>query len=243
MEDLMDQRRNRVNPYASEIKAIENQPGASSIVAKLPSKAETASTTTSCFVIPSGWGVESGGPGSKFDLALIFTKKNQSSSMTLPLYKGSLAINTIGTMIGYGWDKNMESDAHIKRAGTNRISEISKDGVIYLDTPSVGAAPTATTVSVREGDSGGPLLIDGKVAGVASALLYSGNRTVTDSAGNAKTQKVDIGYYVDLNHPFVQEFIQKSLSDFASGKIDPDSRTPCTPILRSDYLKSLQGTK
>lgn len=243
-DDLLDARRKRQNPFRDDIEEARSKPGARSIVFK---KADGQILSTSCFTIRSGWGLESGGPGSSFDVALLFFPQ-PAIDHALALYDGPRIKGSSVTLVGFGWKDAMGSDSFIKREGHNTIADIHAEGVIYTyATPGKGLQSEQRAM-IRDGDSGGPLLLDGRIAGVASALLSQQNReicdNVQDTSKSCRQEVVDIGYHVDLTAPQVRRFIDDSLAAFREGQIDP--RRPgetCTPRDKAAFIEKLKSEK
>jgi len=235
-EDLMDSLRNRRNPYAGEAEAIASDPGSRRVTYAAYGGRPVSS---SCYMIPRGWGFESGGPGSKYDIALVFFDKKEAYPAVMDLYAGNLAKGDRITMVGFGWNKKAFGDSHKKREGTNAIAEITDDGMIYSWSPS-DTAPANDAVGLREGDSGGPALKDGKVAAVASALLYSVEKSICNGSTCTK-QKMDVTYHASIISSFGRSFISGVLKEYEAGKIDPtNAKGTCTPSNRSEYIQKLR---
>jgi hypothetical protein len=95
-----------------------------------------------------------------------------------------------------------------KRKGQNKIVEV-REGMIRFY-----GVPTATDRNVPQGfesasgsgDSGGPLLIDGALAGTTAG---GGLAQVRDREGRMSTVKVS--QYVDLHEPSNEEFLRMAL--------------------------------
>jgi secreted trypsin-like serine protease len=107
------------------------------------------------------------------------------------------------TIVGFGLNqsKNLNdgSSAGIKRTGTNVVSSIS-GGFIQFTGQSTTTTANGTNSSASAGDSGGPLFVDGKLAGITSgggqAGIFSSN-----------TQSL----YVDINSSSSKAFLSKFL--------------------------------
>lgn len=104
-------------------------------------------------------------------------------------------------IVGYGLNQatNLKdpSSAGVKRTGTNKVVSLSQ-GFIQFDGANNTSKADGTNSSASSGDSGGPLFIDGKVAGVTSGGGWG---------GFFKTRSL----YIDLYSPQSQEFLAKYL--------------------------------
>ena len=243
LDDLLSAGRQRRSPFADDLEEAAKSPGARSVYFSL---SNSTTLTSSCYVVPKGWALEAGGAGSRFDFALVFFSKPLSLP-SMELFKGSKTVGSPGTFVGYGWNQAMNRDSHVKREGHNVIADISAEGVLYTYSPSGKARLEEQEAMVRDGDSGGPLVMEGKLAGVASALLYAQEIDVCwDSKGDkipCAKATVDIGYHVDLGTPSVRKFIDDSLAAFVKGSIDPTQPfTTCTPREKSAYIEMIRRT-
>jgi hypothetical protein len=243
VDDLLKAGRQRRSPFADDMEEAAKSPGARSVYFALPN---AAARSSSCYVVPKGWALEAGGAGSRFDVALVFFAKPLSLP-SMELFNGSKSVGSPVTFVGYGWNQAMGRDSHVKREGYNFIADISAEGVLYTYSPSGKTNLEAREAMVRDGDSGGPLVMDGKLAGVASALLYAQTRQVCRDAKGEKIPcanvTVDIGYHVDLAAPAARKFIDDSLAAFGKGSIDPSQPfTTCTPREKSAYIEMIRRT-
>lgn len=243
LDDPFGDLKKKSNPFKDDIEESQKFPGSRSVSISMPA---AIAESSSCYVIPKGWGLESGGPGSRFDVALVFLKKPLSLP-TVPFYAGTKAVGTPVTYVGYGWNHKMGLDSHVKREGKNFIADIHPEGVVYTYSPFAKSDLDVTEAMVRDGDSGGPLLIDGKIAGVASALLAGQSRNVClDRKGlniPCTRQMVDVGYHVDLSVSYVKKFIDDGLAAFAAKTINPlEPWTTCTPREKTKYIEKLRQT-
>jgi hypothetical protein len=259
-DDPFEARRRRNNPFADDLKESEANPGVKSVTFTPldPEGHPMASVTGACYVFPKGYGLQAGRPGSRFDIGLIFLPRTFSASkyITLPQLSQELIPSAVKEeskvhMYGYGWDEKPFADSHKLREGINKIAKSSgnnDDGMIYTYSDTSLGEKVIDNQMVRDGDSGGPMFLDKKLIGIASALLRNVTKeictenTAGENRGRVCQQKnVDVGYHVDLNHQKTRQFIDKNLEKFAQGEIDPESLKGCTPRNRSEYIKWLQA--
>lgn len=135
----------------------------------------------------------------RYDLGLVYfpagTAKALSKISSSPARRGDDF-----TIVGYGLNQTNDlsdgSSAGTKRAGDNTVSSVSGGFIQFY-----GATKTSTgdgsNASSSSGDSGGPLFIDGDIAGVTSG---GGN-----SFGRARSM------YIDLHSSTSREFLGKYL--------------------------------
>lgn len=138
----------------------------------------------------------------KYDLSLITfpagTARAISSFASASPKKGA-AFTIVGFGLNQSKNLNDGSSAGIKRLGNNVVSSIS-GGFIQFTGQSTTTSANGTNSSASAGDSGGPLFVDGKLAGITSgggqAGIFSSN-----------TQSL----YVDINSTDSQAFLTKFL--------------------------------
>ena len=255
-EDPFEARRKRKDPFTDDRKEAEANPGARSVYFTMASiKGQSGPLVrSSCYVFPKGYGLEAGTPGTRFDISLVFLPQSFTALKYLPLpaYSENLIDSVIKQkknveMFGFGWDEKPFADSHKLRKGMNRIvRDVGQGdgGVIYTYSDPVVGEKIEYNQMVRDGDSGGPMLVDGKLVGIASALL---RRVEKDICSEAEPQKkscqrkqVDVGYHVDLTYEKTAHFLRSNLEKFSKGEIDPQSMKGCTPRNRSEYVKWLQ---
>ena len=115
------------------------------------------------------------------------------------------------TIVGYGYNKNFVKDGAMagsgndaKRTGTNHVSSL-EDGMIVLSGLTgmeTGKTPGADAAS-GAGDSGGPLYVNGRLAGI------------TSGAGLKKRPDgtiVTTSFYVNLNGDAQKAFLASALA-------------------------------
>jgi hypothetical protein len=139
-----------------------------------------------------------------YDLALVYFDLDIAANTEVRQITDELVnVGDQATMVGYGRNiyDNMTS-AGKKRLGYNAIYDVSQDrGLFALVGWGESLDATGENASVAKGDSGGPLFIGGKIAGVASATLYG----VPQDSNNTSV-------YVDLNSKSSQDFLLNNLS-------------------------------
>jgi len=127
---------------------------------------------------------------SGFDLAIIaLTEIVDTSINRLSLYTGSGELGSVGTVIGYGRSGfgatgSVQGTFGTRREGENEIDLISNGRILYYDFDNGLAAQNvivgsslgrgAREVGIAPGDSGGPTLIGGQIAGIHSFIACSG---------------------------------------------------------------------
>lgn len=106
------------------------------------------------------------------------------------------------TIVGYGLNQMANttdgSSAGVKREGSNKVASLS-DGFIQFTGKDKTSNGDGTDSSAGSGDSGGPLFIKGKVAGVTSGGGFG---------GFGRTQSL----YIDIWSPESQAFLSKHLA-------------------------------
>jgi len=142
----------------------------------------------------------------------------------LSLYTGSGELNQTGTIIGYGRQGTgitggSGGTSGIRRQGQNVVDEIVGNNLILIydfdDGTSArnsrgSATPTALESMIYSGDSGGPTLINGQIAGVHSFI--------TCTSGSGGCQTVGNGSDLDgvLNGTFGERFGDARVSRFVT---------------------------
>ena len=104
------------------------------------------------------------------------------------------------TIVGYGLNQTLDmndgSSAGVKRVGYNSVSSVS-GGFIQFYGQTKTTSGDGSNASSGSGDSGGPLFIDGEIAGVTSG---GGN-----SWGQARSLYVDV--HSSTSRDFLEQFI------------------------------------
>ncbi|MBM3763229.1 MAG: S1 family peptidase [Acidobacteria bacterium] len=155
------------------------------------------------------------------DIAIITLGQTVDSSINrLALYTGNGELNQVGTLIGRGGtgigsNGDRTSDG-IRREGTNTIDAIINNRILFYDfddgttaRSTLGSStPTAREVSIYFGDSGGPTLLNGQIAGVHSFLTcFSG--TTSQCATSVDVDGV-------INATFGERFADTRVSFYAA---------------------------
>ncbi|MES2744342.1 MAG: trypsin-like serine protease [Bdellovibrionota bacterium] len=106
----------------------------------------------------------------KWDLSLITFPKGTAKAVS-DFATAKPKANDALTIVGYGLNQSKNlfdgSSAGIKRVGANTVTAVS-DGFIQFKGQSATTTADGTKSSASGGDSGGPLFIGGKLAGVTS---------------------------------------------------------------------------
>jgi secreted trypsin-like serine protease len=152
---------------------------------------------------------------SNHDLAVV-TFPRYSAPATTKFYPNTPYVGQKFTIVGFGvndykYDASGQqygTGSGIKRKGQNEISRVSNgfiqfEGVHKASDPKVALGQDSASGS---GDSGGPLLISGALAGVTSG---GGLGQARDASGNLVTVKVS--NYVDVNESSNQDFLESAL--------------------------------
>ena len=115
------------------------------------------------------------------------------------------------TIVGYGNNQNFIDQngqqsgkgAGTKRVGTNFVRMLDDGMIVFLGlTEAIGDVERGEFSASGSGDSGGPLFVDGQLAGVTSG----GGVARTESG-----QEISVSKYVDLNSEESQDFLRRYL--------------------------------
>ena len=148
----------------------------------------------------------------KSDLAVLVFNEGTAPA-TVSLLDRAMVNGESMTITGFGvryLDANSDTETGVyKRYGTNTV-QIDTSGQcqsIYSVGPSSHTNPSSvqSDVLAGSGDSGGPVYIDGKIAGIISS---SGAFTSDASQGFAS--------YIPLDADFSKEFLRKTIEQGAS---------------------------
>lgn len=135
----------------------------------------------------------------RYDLGLVYFPKGTAKEVSTIAGSAARSGDEF-TIVGYGLNQTNDlkdgSSAGVKRVGYNKVSNMS-GGFIQFFGATKTSTGDGTNASSSSGDSGGPLFIDGEVAGVTSG---GGN-----SFGKARS------LYIDLHSSTSREFLDKYL--------------------------------
>jgi secreted trypsin-like serine protease len=149
---------------------------------------------------------------SPYDVSVINFKADTAPAVSALATRAPSAGDTL-TIVGYGnnvnefdrWGDLTGSGAGVKRVGTNTVDSVSGGFIHFLGLPEAnGKMDLGTLVSSGSGDSGGPLFVNGKLAGITSG----GGLRSDGRGGYVATSK-----YVDINSRYVKSFFDKELKD------------------------------
>ncbi len=146
----------------------------------------------------------------KLDVSVISFPANSAPAVSALAAVPTKAGDSL-TIVGYGNNRNFIDDsgqftgsgAGKKRVGTNQVGAVVDGMIQFIGTPSAGSdfEPGSLVLS-GSGDSGGPLFVNGRLAGV------------TSGGGVGKTsdgEEVYISQYVDLKSADSQALLKKAL--------------------------------
>lgn len=112
------------------------------------------------------------------------------------LYEDTNEVGKVCDISGYGFTGNFITGAKKydskQRAGSNTIDKIDRD--LLICSPSYRHEPDFTSLEflIASGDSGGPLFINNKVAGIHSILMVTGKKTESkykEESGHTRISK------------------------------------------------------
>ncbi len=150
----------------------------------------------------------------KYDLSLITFPEGTAEAVSQIATVEPSAGDKL-TIVGYGLNQSTNlqdgSSAAVKRIGTNTIKDVS-EGFIEFTGANKTTSADGTNASASAGDSGGPLFVNGKVAGVTSG---GGAGGIFSSSSES--------LYIDLNSPESQAFLKAHLGTIASGDSSSDN--------------------
>ncbi|RZA25169.1 MAG: trypsin-like serine protease [Proteobacteria bacterium] len=149
---------------------------------------------------------------SPYDVSVINFPANTAPAVT-PIAAAAPATGEVFTIVGYGNNQNfmdasgtLNGDgAGTKRAGSNRISEVSGGMISFTGltgTNDIEGMAAGQYVASGSGDSGGPMFVKGKLVGVTSG---GGIANTPDGV------ELAISFYVDLNSSISKQFLSTVL--------------------------------
>lgn len=151
------------------------------------------------FVYPKKFSRQSAG---KSDIAIGYSKKSFGLSFYPELYTEKDEVGKLCCISGYGRTGTFITGAKYsdrkKRAGSNIIDSIYED--ILICTPSQPKSPMRTSLEfiIADGDSGGGLFIDGKLAGINSCVLSTDQKP--DSTYGDESCHTRVSNFIDWIH-------------------------------------------
>jgi secreted trypsin-like serine protease len=141
------------------------------------------------------------------DIAIITLNQVVDSSIArLSLYSGSGEVGSVATVIGYGREGvgtsgGVGGSFGVRRQGQNTVDEIiGNNNILFFDFDNASnpgqstlgsSTPVAREVGIMFGDSGGPTLINGRIAGVHSFLTCVSGTTTQCATGIDSTGSID----------------------------------------------------
>lgn len=127
------------------------------------------------------------------DIALCYTESDIGLNEYPVLYEDSDELGKLCSISGYGQTGDFNTGIKIcdgkKRAGTNEIDAIEND--LLICSPSI-KNKTRLEFLIGNGDSGGGLFIDGKLAGINSCVTAVDKKpdsTYNDDSGHTRVSK------------------------------------------------------
>jgi len=146
---------------------------------------------------------EEGGSVNKYDLALItFPEGTAKALSTLASAQPDVGDQVV--LVGLGLDQNIDRDDTssngVKRIGTNEIEAVS-DGFLAFENLDETTNDKGKFSGPGPGDSGGPLFVDGHIAGIVSGAQADLFSNILSS------------YYIDINSKASKKFLDKHLKN------------------------------
>ncbi len=147
---------------------------------------------------------------SPYDVSVINFNADSAPATSAVATRSPTAGQTL-TIVGYGnnvnefdsWGQLTGSGAGTKRAGTNSVGSVTGGFINFNGLPEAdGATTQGSLVSSGSGDSGGPLFVNGQLAGITSG----GGLRSDGRGGYYATSK-----YVDVNSAYVKSFLSSQL--------------------------------
>jgi len=133
------------------------------------------------------------------DIAIGYSKESFNLKFYPELYKNNDEINKICSISGYGSTGSFSTGAYIydniRRAGSNVVDRTDRDLLVCSVSPKGNSKHTSLEFLIAGGDSGGPLFIDQKIAGINSCVF-------------AKKNKPQSKYGEESGHTRVSKFVE-----------------------------------
>lgn len=140
---------------------------------------------------------KSGRNVNRYDLGLVYFEEGVAPGVS-KIASSQALVGDEFEIVGFGLSSSNQETAGIKRVGTNKIDRIS-GGFIQFTGKSSTTNGDGTDASAAMGDSGGPLFINGEVAGITSGGGWG---------GFGRTRAM----YVDLHSSSSKEFLHNYIS-------------------------------
>lgn len=131
-----------------------------------------------------------------YDIAIGYSEKPFNLDFYPKLYTNDDEVGKTCSISGYGFTGTFNTGANVvdgkKRAGSNTIDIIHEN--LLICSPSRKGESDNTTLEflIASGDSGGPLYINGELAGINSCVMASDknpNSSYTDESGHTRISK------------------------------------------------------
>jgi len=138
-----------------------------------------------------------------YDVAIVVFPPN-SSTQFIPVSPTQARAGEELILVGFGkFDHNDGQSGGPKRTGRNRVLTIDQRGRIVFDgnVSPLTAAGTGEDVVNSQGDSGGPMLINGRIIGISSTV-----NTELTQAGKLR------GNYESLRTPAVENWLRQQVA-------------------------------
>lgn len=167
---------------------------------------------------------------SPYDVSVINFPSHTAPAVS-PLAETTPNVGDKFVIVGYGNNEDFMANgtlegqgAGVKRAGTNFISAndggmLSFAGLTGMETAPVQGEKAGELVASGSGDSGGPLFVNGKLAGITSG---------GGLGQNPKGMDVAISFYVDLNSSISREFLSTVLKQTTNTATSDSAPTPAS---------------
>lgn len=136
----------------------------------------------------------------RYDLGVVIFEEGVASAIS-EISPVPARVGDDFTIVGFGLnssDQNDSESAGIKRKGNNRVTQISGGFIQFLGKNSTTDG-SGTDVAAGSGDSGGPLFIDGRVAGVTSGGGWG---------GFGRTRSLYVDLHAASSKAFLSDFIE-----------------------------------
>lgn len=142
------------------------------------------------------------GESTQNDVAIVVFKKDTSKHM-YNIKRETPAVNSEITIVGFGNNDHLnQRGAGTKRVGNNKLRS-NRSGVLsFYGEFNSNDGGNGVNAATSQGDSGGPMLVGGEIAGVVSSGRMDGS--------NKRS------YYPDLNTESNREFLKSTLKEGAN---------------------------